>query len=133
MKPVFGEALPTEEALAVFMRSDHWRTEPHEDPTLGDCLVWTHGTNDDGYGVYSARMTNGQRRTYYAHRLRFAIEVGEIPEGRELAHACHRRLCGNVEHLIPKTHTENMQAVKTLFSTEYQPLPASRKPKRVKA
>lgn len=132
MKPLFGEARPTEDALVEFMRSERWRLEPHEDPTLGDCLVWLGATNDDGYGVYTARLTNGQRRTYYAHRLRFAIEVGEIPEGKELSHACHVRRCGNPEHLAPKTHAENMATVSTLFSTEYQPT-ATRKPRRVKA
>lgn len=136
MKPLFGESTPTEDALVGFMRRDRWRSEPNpDDPTIGPCLVWTGCTNEDGYGVVTVQMTNGLRRTYYTHRLRFGVEVGEIPEGRELAHACHNRACGNVDHLVPKTHAENVQTLSTLFSSTYQPgsTPASRKPKRVKA
>lgn len=133
MKPVFGEVKPTAKAIERFF--EQWETAPNdEDPTLGDCLVWTGGTNEDGYGKYTARMTDGSRRTYYTHRLRFGLEVGEIPYGLELGHVCSRRACGSPDHVLPVTRQEN-ENMKGLFGyTEVFALgiPTSRTPKRIK-
>ena len=69
----------------------------------GDCIVWTGGTNSNGYG----RLTVNGRRML-AHRYAWERENGPVPDGLELDHLCRNRPCVNLAHLEPVTHRENV-------------------------
>ena len=57
------------------------------------------------YGVYSA---NGTPKTNTgAHQYSYVNHKGPIPDGLELDHLCHNKLCVNPEHLEAVTHQEN--------------------------
>src|SRR5699024_2864149 len=75
----------------------------------GDCLVWTGGkvyaageTPDAGYGGIKV---NGRYRR--AHRYAWERIHGAVPEGMQIDHMCHNRLCVNVEHLRLVTNLQN--------------------------
>lgn len=70
---------------------------------VGDCLIWTGSTNQQGYGVLSV----GKRRVR-AHQLAYLTWVGPIPEGLELDHLCRTRRCIDPRHLEPVTHWTNL-------------------------
>ena len=66
------------------------------------CWYWSGGINNSGYG--SLRL-DGKR--YMAHRLSYELTKGKIPEGLEIDHTCHNRICVNPDHLELATHQEN--------------------------
>lgn len=68
----------------------------------GDCLLWTGLVSARGYGRYLGRPV---------HVLFYEYLNGpdSIPQGKELAHSCHRKLC--LIHARPKTHLENIQEI----------------------
>lgn len=79
-----------------------------------DCWPWKGFKNEQGYG---RTWING--KGYYAHRVIFdlanpgaisltAPKVGS-KEGSFLRHRCDNPICCNPKHLIPGTHTDNMQ------------------------
>lgn len=68
----------------------------------GDCLVWTGGTNRNGYGTL--KVGHGP---VLAHRYAYAKALGEIPEGLILDHKCQNPPCCNPEHLRLATHKQN--------------------------
>lgn len=70
------------------------------------CHIWVGSRNADGYGNawYGGRCLK-------AHRVRYELEVGPIPEGMELDHyVCSRghEGCCNPLHCRPVTHRENV-------------------------
>ena len=68
----------------------------------GDCLVWTRGRTEWGYGsVWHA----GHR--YKAHRLHWLLAGRSIPDGWHLDHLCKNPPCCRLEHLEPVTPREN--------------------------
>jgi HNH endonuclease len=69
----------------------------------GDCIVWTAGKNQDGYGLF--RWGGGPTRG--AHRISYEHWVGPIPAGLEIDHLCRLRSCVNPFHLEAVTHREN--------------------------
>ena len=68
-----------------------------------ECWLWNRAVNDSGYGVVRVGQT-----FWKAHRYSFTVFVGPIPEGLELDHLCHVRLCVRPCHLEAVTHAENM-------------------------
>lgn len=60
----------------------------------GSCWNWTAGTSNDGYGRFSV---GGYPE--YAHRVAYALWVGEIPSDMVVHHKCKNKLCVNPEHL----------------------------------
>ena len=68
------------------------------------CWRWTGQTNQKGYG----RLWNGDRLVG-AHRFAFEVHSGPIPDGMEIGHLCHTRLCVNPSHLAPMTHAQNLR------------------------
>ena len=70
-----------------------------------DCWLWTGSRNFEGYGNFWARL-NGQQ-FYRAHRFRWALEHGPIPDGKFICHTCDNPSCVNLEHLWLGTHQDN--------------------------
>lgn len=79
------------------------RLEPNDD----GCWVWSGATTKSGYG----HMRLGEQHPR-VHRLAYQLLVGLIPEGHELDHLCHNRLCANPAHLEPVTKEENVRRTK---------------------
>jgi hypothetical protein len=66
--------------------AEFWsRTKP-----VGDCLEWTGGTSDCGYGVVS-----WEGQTWGAHRLAWTLTFGPIPDGVWVLHHCDNPPCVN--------------------------------------
>lgn len=66
------------------------------------CWNWTGSKGRGGYGW--AKVCGKQQA---AHRISYELCVGVIPEGHDIDHMCHNRLCVNPEHLRPATRKEN--------------------------
>lgn len=92
----------------------HMRSEPH-----GDCVHWTGGLTDQGYGVATRSILGGASKP---HRASYEMAFGPIPDGLQLDHLCHtndptcmdgdaclHRRCINPDHLEPVTWRENLR------------------------
>jgi len=81
------------------------RTRPIEyEINENGCYVCTSHHNRDGYPQI---MVNG--KTHRIHRYLWEQNHGKIPPGMELRHTCDNPNCINPAHLVPGTHTQNMQ------------------------
>lgn len=67
------------------------------------CWLWTGAKNPTGYGHLSINYQD-----WYAHRLAYALWVGELDPALELDHLCNVRLCVNPEHLQQVSHKDNI-------------------------
>ena len=72
------------------------------------CWDWTASLARHGYGHFAYRRGNGTKRNVKAHRFAYELEYGKVPEGLEVHHLCHNRLCVNPVHLKAVTHLENL-------------------------
>ncbi len=72
------------------------------DPTWG-CHIWT-GKLDYRTGYPIVWRSN---KPSPAHRYVYELEVGPIPDGMDLDHACRNRACVAPHHLEPVTKHEN--------------------------
>ena len=45
-----------------------------------------------------------------AHRVAYVLTHGEPPQGMDIAHTCHNKLCCNPAHLEAQTRSENIWA-----------------------
>lgn len=72
------------------------------------CWKWTGGIDKDGYGRFSLKMGNGilQKR---AHRISYALFVGDIPKNKYVLHKCDTRSCVNPSHLFLGDLEDNMR------------------------
>lgn len=70
------------------------------------CWLWTGAAlRDSKYGVI--RWDN---RTQLAHRVSWSLAGnGDIPDGYEIDHICHVRLCVNPKHLRLVTRKQNVE------------------------
>lgn len=68
------------------------------------CWVWTASKNGDGYGQFriGSRMCK-------AHRVAYELEIGQIPDNKEIDHTCRNRACVRPDHLDPVDHAENVR------------------------
>lgn len=68
------------------------------------CWIWQGAPKGNGYGQWSV----GPRRVY-PHRWAYENFVGPIPDGYDIDHLCHVRMCVNPAHLEAVTHQENVR------------------------
>lgn len=69
-----------------------------------DCWLWTSTTTENGYGRFST-----DHRWVAAHRYAHETLKGPIPDGMQVRHLCHNRLCCNPMHLDYGTAKQNTQ------------------------
>lgn len=77
-------------------------------PAQGGCIVWTRYVRPAGYG----QMGVG-RKALDVHRISYALERGDIPEGMFVLHRCDNRRCFHPGHLYAGTHADNMRDMHT--------------------
>lgn len=68
------------------------------------CHEWTANKNNRGYGII---WFNGKMRL--AHRVRYFLQYGEIPDNVVIRHKCDNPSCCNPNHLEQGTHKDNME------------------------
>lgn len=71
------------------------------------CWRWISAKLKGGYGSVRFRM-NGQI-VNLAHRLSYALFIGEIPETLTLDHTCNNEDCVNPHHLVPMSAGDNIR------------------------
>ena len=69
-----------------------------------ECWLWLGNLTKDGYGVWRVNS-----KAFRAHRHSYEISVGEIPEGKQIDHICHRRSCVNPSHLRLASNKQNRE------------------------
>lgn len=73
------------------------------------CWIWQGHKDPKGYGKLGVQ----RRGTVRAHRLAYELEVGPIPDGMQIDHACLNKSCVRPDHLrlaTPKQNCENLSA-----------------------
>lgn len=59
-----------------------------------DCWPWTASTQPSGYG-----QMRWAGKICLAHRLAWSLVNGPIPDGMQVNHRCHNKLCCNTAHM----------------------------------
>jgi hypothetical protein len=72
-------------------------------PSDGECLEWTRGRMNSGYGSIVF-----EGRTRQVHAAAWETFRGQVPSGLVIDHMCRNRLCCNIEHLRVVTIRENV-------------------------
>jgi hypothetical protein len=71
------------------------------------CWVWLGKHNrKGGYPALNMRIA-GKHRTFYAHRVSYAVFRGDIEYGMSIDHTCENPSCINPDHLKQVTAAEN--------------------------
>ena len=73
------------------------------------CWEWQRSKAGNGYG----RISIGNQKQDYAHRVSYREFNGTIPEGFLVRHKCDNPSCCNPEHLDVWTQQDNMQDCKS--------------------
>lgn len=70
------------------------------------CWLWEHSLNKDGYGFH---IRDGDKRLQ-PHVLSYILHnnINEIPNGKQVNHACDIPSCTNPNHLYLGTQKQNM-------------------------
>lgn len=86
-------------------------TDPQVDQGPDACHLWKGKPDPKGYGSMNvgeaAAKAKGICKKQWAHRVAYALCVGDIPEGLTVDHTCRNPSCVNPKHLCLKTNAEN--------------------------
>lgn len=80
---------------------------------LDGCWLWVGSVKHPPkypqhvYGQYCVSPSRTHPKFISAHKFAYLACVGPVPDGLELDHICHHKLCVNPEHLRAVTHQEN--------------------------
>lgn len=77
----------------------------HPEPNTG-CWLWGGYVNKKGYGLFMIHL-NYIWKNMKAHRMAYALYVGELKPGLTIDHLCRTRCCVNPKHLEQVTLREN--------------------------
>jgi hypothetical protein len=72
-----------------------------------DCWLWRGEVQVQGYGQWQVTKAGGKRIRVLAHRAAWELEHGGIPDGKQVRHRCHVRLCVRPDHLLLGTAADN--------------------------
>lgn len=74
------------------------------------CWEWTGHLTSTGYSQMTVGSRTDKTRTNtQAHRVSYAVFVGELVDGLQIDHLCRNRKCINPKHLEQVTCAENLR------------------------
>jgi hypothetical protein len=77
---------------------------------LDGCWPWRGDCSDSGYGrIRVGSAADGTRRMELAHRVKWRITFGDIPDGLDVLHKCDNPPCCRPDHLFLGTNADNMR------------------------
>jgi len=91
--------------------NDHSRFDA-QTARQGECLVWTGHQNGYGYAQFKLKG-----KSVAVHRYAYERHVGPIPEGMQIDHLCHNRVCVEPAHLRAVTNKQNLENVSGAYAS----------------